>query len=86
MFARFKSWKAIASFSVTGLLIALPPLSRLLFAGVGMETFVVCPATLLLLSHPALDLNWKFFAIAGPSNAGIYAAFGELLVYLGRKI
>jgi hypothetical protein len=86
MFVRFKPWKVVASFAFVGLLIAVPVFTSYLFAGVGLLTFVVCPASMILLHNPQAELGWRFFAYAGPLNAALYAAYGRLLVYLGTKI
>ncbi len=48
---------------------------------------VLCPASIIAFSHkPPLDLDWSFFAYAGPLNSALYAAYGRLLVYLGKRI
>ena len=87
MFAGFKPWKVVACFSFVGLLAAVPPFTWGLFAAVGLLTFVACPPTVVAFLHnPPMDINWRFFAFSGPLNAALYAAYGRLLVYLGRKI
>lgn len=84
MFARFKPWKVVVWFAFVGFLTAVPSLTRLLFAAVGVFTFIVCPASIIALRQN-LELGWKFFAYAAPLNTAVYAAYGRLLVYLSTK-
>jgi hypothetical protein len=87
MSARLKASKVVASFAFVGLLTAVPPLTSGLFAAAGILAFVVCPASIIALRHkPPLEIDWSFVAYAGPLNAALYAAYGRLLVYLGRQI
>jgi hypothetical protein len=87
MSARFKPWKVVAWFAFVGLLTAIPPLTWSLFAAAGTLAIVVCPASIIAIFHkPPLEFDWKFFAYAGPLNSALYAAYGRLLVYLGKRI
>lgn len=77
-----KRWKIAAGFGCVGLLVALPPITQMMFAAAGILAFLACPSAILLSLRSDWEYGWKFFALAAPLNTAFYAAVGALMDYL----